>query len=440
MFNSLRKHTGMWKTLFKHIHVSAAPKRFWTLHIISGMLYAGTTFPCVETYADKMKKSRNIKDLAKHLNGGAFVRTLSFMVRHADGDRLTEDYVLKRLSDEAPKANAKVIIQALAALKHDLNNMTGKKAYFPVNGRVFVKDNVNPLPTNVFTLATISTLELQLQYRFEKKDFLGHVYVDEQTVNGLTIPLAERLAVQGTKNVARFSRIPFGEKDLNTIRLFLHWKDGDYRTDLDLSVAFFSADGTYSNNVSYTTMKNSYSVHGGDLTSAPTGASEFVDIDTEAALKAGVRYAMTCCFAYSGQNLKDVPEASSGWMMRQETQKGEIFDARTVENRFSLNKNGYSMVSVIFDLQTREAIWMDTPIAKSGYGSNVERTNDQLEQILFAGVHHNRPTMKLLIDAHIKSRGIKTYDRGASDTIIDGTTKSALDLQDFDTVLAEYVN
>ena len=89
--------------------------------------------------------------------------------------------------------------------------------------------------------------------------------------------------------------------DDNVIRFFLWWKEGKIdgkatgRVDLDLSATIFRSNWKYMNHISYTNLKEAKlgCCHSGDITSAPKGASEFIDIDLEKVRAAGGRYAVS---------------------------------------------------------------------------------------------------------------------------------------------------
>ncbi|KKK69854.1 hypothetical protein LCGC14_2929850, partial [marine sediment metagenome] len=131
------------------------------------------------------------------------------------------------------------------------------------------------------------------------------------------VPFSQRSASKILKTVARGSKYNLPEGD--TIRLFIWWKDGLARADLDLSAMFLDDDYNCKEQISYTKLKNKNigAVHSGDITSAPKGASEFIDISIKKCLDKNIRYVMMSVSSYTQQPFYDLPECFAGIMTRQ---------------------------------------------------------------------------------------------------------------------------
>nr|CAA6829393.1 MAG: Cytoplasmic protein [uncultured Thiotrichaceae bacterium] len=139
-----------------------------------------------------------------------------------------------------------------------------------------------------FDEAIDATLLLNLQQgirqsliaRFATQDTLGKVWLAPELMH-CPLPSQQRSASAGLHNMARGTRLPM-TADKDTLRLFVYWKG----QDIDLSASFHADDGEMIERVSYTNLKSSKyrAHHSGDITSAPNGASEFIDIDRTYAL------------------------------------------------------------------------------------------------------------------------------------------------------------
>ncbi len=70
--------------------------------------------------------------------------------------------------------------------------------------------------------------------------------------------------------------MPLPETEI--LRFFLWWRNGNGRTDIDLSAAMFGEGFVYLDVLSYYNLKGYGGVHSGDIVDAPHGASEFVDV------------------------------------------------------------------------------------------------------------------------------------------------------------------
>ena len=81
------------------------------------------------------------------------------------------------------------------------------------------------------------------------------------------VPLAQRAASKSLRTLVRGSRLPL--PDTRFIRLFLWWKNGRARTDIDLSAAFFDANFVFMQTVAYYNLKGFGGYHSGDIVDAP---------------------------------------------------------------------------------------------------------------------------------------------------------------------------
>src|SRR5205807_8721390 len=118
---------------------------------------------------------------------------------------------------------------------------------------------------------------------------------------------AQRSASKVLHTIARGSRLTLPTTD--TLRFFVWWKEPEgQRTDIDLAAVFFSADWKRLADVSYYNLKGWDSCHSGDITSAPKGAAEFIDVYLPTLREKGVRYVSMVIYSYTQQAFKDLPE------------------------------------------------------------------------------------------------------------------------------------
>ena len=121
-------------------------------------------------------------------------------------------------------------------------------------------------------------------------------------------------------------------------------------------------------------LKESFAVHSGDITSAPQGASEFIDIDISKALSLGIRYVMMSINSYTQQNYCDLPICFAGFMMREDAQQGQIYEPTTVQHKFDVTSKSSFTIPLIIDLEKREVIWTDLQAAVQGNEKLAENT------------------------------------------------------------------
>src|SRR5262249_52839214 len=150
------------------------------------------------------------------------------------------------------------------------------------------------------------------------------------------------------RTVARGSRLSLPPGPI--IRLFLWWRNGRSRTDIDLSAALFDSDFRYVDVLSYYSLKSWGAIHSGDIVDGPKGAAEFIDLDTDVLRQRGIRYVTATLSSYTQQPYCELPECFAGWMNREAAGSGEIFEARTVVDRLDLTAETIFALPLVFDL------------------------------------------------------------------------------------------
>ena len=283
----------------------------------------------------------------------------------------------------------------------------------------------------------LDVVATELTRRFAQHDRLGSVYVDPSMYNA-PLPQAQRSASNSKVTVARGTRIPM-DPSKNTVRFFIHW----IGQDIDLSATFHGNDFDMRGQVSYTNLRSGndsgkyMAVHSGDITYAPgpDGASEFIDIDLDQAKKLGHRYVVMNVRVYSGPTFANHKQAFAGFMMRSNPGSNEIYDPRTVSNKFDLESNAMTALPLVIDIVNREVIWMDiaapansvysescwgdTSIRIATSGNNVESNRASIrDQLKFFVQRNNRPTIGDLMSFHARARGQLVNDREQADFVV----------------------
>lgn len=237
------------------------------------------------------------------------------------------------------------------------------------------------------------------------------------------IPLALRTTAPGLAQVERGSALPAG--DAPVVRLFVHWKHP--HSDLDLSCLALGADFEVVDQVSWTHLRSGAMVHSGDITSAPEGAQEFIDVDLAAARQAGAgagwRYLAPAIFTYSGPAFADLEEAVAGWMLRQSpTRDRAVFDPATVAGAFELTGRARTVVPFVLDLVTGQIIYTDLYL-RGHATARVERDGASIGRLARALVARRaqRPNVAALVAAHLAARGGTLVTDPAQATITIGT-------------------
>lgn len=256
-------------------------------------------------------------------------------------------------------------------------------------------------------------IQASLKKRFSKLDELGKVWLDP-ALTECPLPTQQRSASTGLFNMARGTRMPILDNK-DTLRFFVYWVG----KDIDLSATFHDESGKIIEHVSYTNLRSAkyQAYHSGDITSAPHGATEFIDINiTESALRA--RYLAMNVLVYNGPAFDEHKECFVGWMTRNKPKSNELFEPATVQQKIDLNQNCRNIVPVVFDLHERKAIWVDLPASRSGFyaNNNVENNRASIQQKLYAIVNSsNKLSLYELFEMHAKSRGEVVLNRDEAD-------------------------
>lgn len=342
---------------------------------------------------------------------GVFARKLHETLRKATG--ANKEAVLKAFADVADKVSTPVLVQLRQRMQADLDNVT-VQAFAPKGGvgRIWVPKDAAPRVAKSAAGFVAKTVTDVLAARFAKLPALGKVYVDP-ALAGYSVPFAQRTAQKALRTVGRGSRIDLGDE--NILRAFLWWnesgqdKNGDRytigRTDLDLSCAVLDKSLNYLTHCSFTQLRAQGLTHSGDITSAPNGACEFIDIDFTR-LPGDAAYIALVAFSYTKQNFGDMPEAYLGWMARADGESGEIYDARTVRQKVDLTASGERVLVGYIDVARRQFVWADLVLPARCSGFNAIETATIMTGVLARGiVSPVRPTLGVLLEDHAKARG-----------------------------------
>lgn len=358
---------------------------------------------------------RDLKELLNVLSArpGIFARRLHEILRKFDdSDRSTIVDAFSKVSD---KVSVRVLVQMWNYFNGP-NSDVLENVVFDVksrNQRSGVKKNIRVGDYS----DVVDAIENGLKNRFGKKVFL------KKDDNSYAVPLGVRSASDGMNIVGRGSRSKIGF-DKGTVRMFMHWHDtmDDFSynstVDLDLSAFFMNATFTNAQTISYYNLRSDEAYHSGDITSAPDGAAEFIDININKALAHGWRYVGLTVYSYTGQTFDTVPEAWAGVMLRDKPQSGEVFEASTVSSRFDLNNHSTNSTPVVFDLVTREMVWLDSsvsvnPSALNNVASNESRLTVAMKSVLFSQF--------MTVDKLVELSAVVVDSEAEADIVIDSS-------------------
>ncbi|VTX85599.1 Uncharacterised protein [Actinomyces naeslundii] len=384
-----------WKRLARHLRPGDYARRFpraaALLHqVASGDAEAGFTSRLEEALA------RRDVEGALHLlttRPGVFARRLNQLLRLCADDAARER-VVAEFARVVPEVSLPVLVRlweyfsspgpdALPWRVVAIKAATGTKT-------TLIPSTRRPGPADA---AVVRAVEEVLRQRRR----LGRIAVDQGLYGGYTAPVGLRSASPGMRTAGRGTRLPLPEGE--TIRFFLHWRDlpeappeapgpaepaatadRDTRVDLDLSAFFVSEDFARTEQIAYYNLRSTAAVHSGDLTSAPDGAAEFIDVTLAEALRQGWRYVVMTVHSFSHHRLSEVPECWAGAMARgADPQSGEVFEASTVMQRLDLVSPTFNATPFVIDLAERRLIWWDLPVGVGEHQvANLDRSSNRV--------------------------------------------------------------
>lgn len=365
---------------------------------------------------------------------GELARKLDQLIRISN--KSDQRVVVKAYKETCGKVATRVLTQVLGNF---LYRGEETRAAFPkgqVQKAILLPPRIDLTDVTDSVREIIQVTEDVLKARFKDLPALGSVYLDER-LKGCPLPTQQRSVSEGASLVARGTRLPIGDKD--TLRFFIYWVG----RDIDLSATFHDEYFNMVDRVAYTQLRSSglgnddfYAVHSGDITSAPNGASEFIDILIPKVLKQKpeVRYVAMNVLVYSGPSFAEHEKCYAGWMTRQKPASNEIYDPKTVQTKVDLTSASRNAIPVIFDLKTKEAIWCDLSTPRhtnwrnqnafrhvwNPFGNNVENNRASIEDTLQVISTVNKFTLYDLFKLHVDARATELVtDVKSAETVFD---------------------
>jgi hypothetical protein len=157
------------------------------------------------------------------------------------------------------------------------------------------------------------------------------------------------------------------------LRFFIYWKQKKQRTDFDLSCMLYDEDFQLIEQVSYTNLQGLGMVHSGDLTEAPKGASEFIDVDLSV-LPKNIEYIIPVVYKYAGESFEEVDECFFGYMKRTKEQIGKPFEPLTVETKSEIRGDKGAAYPLVFyrDEEDFRGKWLSIIMNGRNLGNRTE--------------------------------------------------------------------
>ena len=314
----------------------------------------------------------------------------------------------------------------------------------------------------------LQIVEDGIKTQLKEKENLGKIFIDEDYKN-IMLTTSEKDSNVSLRPMTRGSRIKFNP-NAEVLRFFVAWKNLDEKTlkelntayskldektlkeltpmysrvDVDLSALTFNENLEFNDVVAYYNQKKSGFAFSGDITNAPEGALEYIDVfDLERLKKKGNRYILMQIRSYNGYTFEEINSVYAGVM------ELTSIEAKEKKNMYSTAiTEGFQIVSserttntILVDLKKFEYIWLDMNM--DGYRLDVFQNALNCEEIPYLNDmlrYFSRKqyiTMYDLLKLNADVRGVLTKDKKEADVIFEKVdNKNNLALAD---ILSNYL-
>lgn len=337
---------------------------------------------------------------------GRLLRSLDRLLR-ACRTQDERDAVVAAVEQSVPRVAGRVLLAVREHFHNRAEEVGGRRVFVNRQGRAWVTtDDRAPVPSRERE-RLIGVLDAETRRRLPQA---RHLLVDPDVLD-VALPLSGRATAAGLGVLPRGSLSPV---DGELLRFFVHWKQTSRSTDYDLSALMLDASYETLSWLSFTALTDVGGEHSGDITDAPDGASEFINLRLDAVRGT---FIVPQVNIYSGEGFEEAEESLFGFMLRDAEQEGRPFEARTVRMKSELRGPGRVALPLAFvrggDGRWR-AKWLHLYLRGNPNANRVEGNRVSVAVLVRALVEREPLTVRYLT-------GLMAEDAGAV-TVWDGTT------------------
>ncbi|MBV6698223.1 hypothetical protein KV557_13915 [Kitasatospora aureofaciens] len=268
---------------------------------------------------------------------------------------------------------------------------TGRRVFANRLGRAWVAADTRPPLPAPERKRLIDALDAEIRRRLPQP---AHLLIDPDVLD-VALPLSGKATATGLGVLPRGSLSPV---DGELLRFFVYWKQTSRTTDFDLSALLL--DDAYETVcwLSYTELTQVEGEHSGDITDAPDGASEFINLRLGAVRGT---FIVPQVNIYSGEGFEEVEESFFGFMLREAEQQGRPFEARTVRLKSDLRGPGRVALPLAFlrgPDGTWRAKWLHLYLKGNPNSNRVEGNRVSVATLLRGIVERDYLTVRHLTD------------------------------------------
>ncbi|MFE0647324.1 hypothetical protein ACFVZH_01870 [Streptomyces sp. NPDC059534] len=332
-------HAEAWKRLGERLHPHAYPH--WphaaeVFAVARGERRAPSFDSRVEEMLGRGDVTGAAELLASHAPGRLF-RALDRLLRDA-AEGTEREAVLAAVERAAPEVSGRVVLSVREHVRNRAGESGERRVFVNREGKAWVTADTRPPLADAVRERLVEVLDAETRHRLPDP---GHLLIDPEVLD-VALPLSGRAASAGLGVLPRGSVSPV-EGEL--LRFFTYWREARHTTDHDLSALVLDENYSAVTWLSYTALTDVEGSHSGDITSAPDGASEFIDLRLGAVRGT---FVVPQVHVFSGEGFDAAAECFFGFMLRESAQAGRPFEPRTVRMKSDLRGPGRVALPLAF--------------------------------------------------------------------------------------------
>ncbi|WP_221361626.1 hypothetical protein [Streptomyces beigongshangae] len=341
---------------------------------------------------------------------GKLFRTLDLLLRTA-ADQEERDAVVAAAVRAAPEVSGRVLLGVREHLHNRERETGGPRVFVNRRGRGRVAPDVRPPLPAADRDRLVAALDAETRRRLPAP---ARLLLDPDVLD-VALPLSGRAAPAGLGVLPRGS---VSAVDGERLRFFVYWKETGRRTDYDLSALLLRSDYSTDSWLSYTSLTAVGGEHSGDVTEAPGGASEFIDLSLD---RIRGTFIVPQVNIYAGEGFEETAESFFGFMLRDGEQKGRPFEPRTVRMKSELRGTGRVALPLVFrreDDGRWRAKWLHLYLKGVSSANRVEENRISVSKVVRAVVEREQLTVRHL--AGLMAGGTTVVDLWDGGPVPDG--------------------
>lgn len=372
MAEDMNSKRGMWVRFIRALRLAEYAKRkgFDKLAEVMDIFYKQnyTTWQGTLDQAANSNQAEKVLCMLKE-RPGAFARCLFATMLRFGSERTLNTF--GEIADELP---ARLLISLGNAAEgyfdpdtiRSIKTITGIQKIIPHNKllTLYSKEEREKMVEDVNGLYKDS-----MYRRFKAKHTESKTIYIAAELYDIPISVGDRsTTIQDTSCALMGTRFPV---EGDAVRLFLQWGKGLHAQHLDMDLSCRISYEDKIEECAYYHLTCTGAKHSGDIRSIPemVGTAEYIELSLPKLEAAGAKYAIFTCNAYSCGSLS--PNLVVGWMnsaykMEISEKDGVAYDPSCVQHMVRVTDNNLSkgLVFGVLDINKREIIWLEMPIAE----------------------------------------------------------------------------